>query len=108
MKLYVGNMSYSTSESELNDVFAQFGTVDSVNVITDRDTNRPKGFAFVEMGNNAEAQAAIEGLNGKSIGGRALVVNEAKPREDRPARSGGNGGSRGGFGGGNRGGGSRW
>jgi len=106
MKLYVGNMSYSTSETELNDAFAQFGTVSSVNVITDRDTNRPKGFAFVEMSNNAEAQAAIEGLNGKSLGGRAIVVNEAKPREDRPARTGGNGGSRGGFGGGNRGG--RW
>jgi len=108
MKLYVGNMSYSTSETELNDAFAQYGTVSSVNVITDRDTNRPKGFAFVEMSNNAEAQAAIEGLNGKSIGGRAIVVNEAKPREDRPARTGG---SSSGFGGGNRGGnrgGGRW
>lgn len=101
MKLYVGNLSFSATESEVKDAFSRFGTVDTVNLITDRETGRAKGFGFVEMGNNAEAQAAIEGLNGTSLGNRALVVNEARPREERPARGG-----FGGFGGGR--GGRRW
>lgn len=100
MKLYVGNLSFSATEAEIKDAFSAFGTVDTVSLITDRDTGRAKGFGFVEMSNAGEAQAAIEGLNGKQLGGRAIVVNEARPKEDRPARSGG-------FGGGNRGGG-RW
>lgn len=115
MKLYVGNMSYSTSEADLKEAFGAFGTVDSVNIITDRDSGRPKGFAFVEMNNDDEAKAALEALNGKEIGGRTLVVNEARPREDRPARTGGFGGgsrSGGSSGGSSRGGasrgGSRW
>ncbi len=95
MKLYVGNLSFSATESEVKDAFSRFGTVDTVNLITDRETGRAKGFGFVEMGNDAEAQAAIEGLNGTSMGNRALVVNEARPREERPAR-GGFGGGRGG------------
>lgn len=103
MKLYVGNLSFSTTEAGVKNAFSEFGTVDTVNLITDRDTGRAKGFGFVEMGNTSEAQAAIEGLNGKQLDGRAIVVNEARPKEDRPARDGG------GFGG-NRGGsrGGRW
>ncbi len=101
MKLYVGNLSFSSSEADVRDAFSAFGTVDSVSLITDRDTGRAKGFGFVEMSNAGEAKAAIEGLNGKKLGDRAIVVNEARPKEDRPAR--------GGFGGGgNRGGGNRW
>ncbi len=91
-KLYVGNLSYSVSDSELESMFAQFGQVDSARVISDRDSGRSKGFGFVEMANDNEAQAAIEGLNGKDSNGRALTVNEAKPLEPR--------GDRGGFGGG--------
>lgn len=94
MKLYVGNLSFSTSESELKDAFSAFGTVDSVSVVTDRDTGRSKGFGFVEMNNDGEAKAAMESLNGKEVGGRALRVNEARPKEDRPARSGFGGGKR--------------
>ena len=98
-KLYVGNLTYNVNESDLEALFSQFGTVQSAQVIVDRDTNRSKGFAFVEMGSDAEAQAAIEGLNGRDYGGRNLTVNEAKPRE--PRSGGGYGGGRsGGYGGG--------
>lgn len=84
MNIYVGNMSYSVSESSLRTTFEKYGEVDSVNVITDRDTGRPKGFAFVEMKNDAQARAAIDGLNGIELEGRNLTVNEAKPRAPRP------------------------
>ncbi len=97
-KLYVGNLAYSVRDENLNDAFAQFGTVTSAKVMMDRDTGRSKGFGFVEMGSDAEAQAAINGMNGQSLDGRAVVVNEARPREDRPG--GGGGGFRGGYGGG--------
>ena len=97
-KLYVGNLSYNTNGSDLEQLFAQHGTVQSAEVIQDRDTGRSKGFGFVQMGTDEEAQAAIAALNGQDHDGRALTVNEAKPREDRP-RSGG-GGGRGGYGGG--------
>ena len=103
-KLYVGNLSYDVDSSALEQLFASHGTVQSAQIITDRDTGRSKGFGFVEMGSDAEAQAAIAALNGQEHGGRALTVNEAKPREDRP-RGGGGGGSRGGYGGGGGGGG---
>ena len=94
-KLYVGNLSYGTTDSTLEQLFAEFGTVQSAQVIMDRDTGRSKGFGFVEMGSDQEAQAAIAAMNGKEVDGRALTVNEAKPKEDR-----GGGGGRGGFGGG--------
>ena len=84
MNIYVGNMSYSVSESSLRTTFEKYGEVDSVNVITDRDTGRPKGFAFVEMKNDAQARSAIDGLNGIELEGRNLTVNEAKPRAPRP------------------------
>ena len=93
MKLYVGNMSFDTSESEVRKAFEAHGQVDSVTIIMDRDTGRPKGFGFVEMSNDAEAKKAIEGLNGKDFMGRTLNVNEARPRADGP-RGGGSGGSR--------------
>ena len=96
-KLYVGNLSYDVTDETLRQLFASYGTVGSAQVIMDRDTNRSKGFGFVEMGSDAEAQAAIAALDGKDNNGRALKVNEAKPREDR---GGGGGGGRGGFGGG--------
>jgi RNA recognition motif-containing protein len=92
-KLYVGNLSYETKDSDLDTLFAAHGTVQSAQVIMDRDTGRSKGFGFVEMGSDSEAQAAIQALNGKDVGGRSLTVNEARPREDR------GGGGRGGFGG---------
>jgi len=98
-KLYVGNLAYSIRDDDLQQSFSQFGTVTSAKVMMDRDTGRSKGFGFVEMGSDAEAQSAINGMNGQSLQGRALVVNEARPREDRPGGFGG-GGSRGGFGGG--------
>ncbi|NRF65909.1 RNA-binding protein [Aquincola sp. S2] len=101
-KLYVGNLAYSVRDDNLQQQFAAFGTVASAKVMMDRDTGRSKGFGFVEMGSDAEAQAAIRGMNGKSVDGRALVVNEARPKEDRP---GGGGGFGGGGGGGRRGGG---
>jgi RNA recognition motif-containing protein len=104
-KLYVGNLSYNTSASELEQLFGQHGTVAEATIINDRDTGRSKGFGFVTMGGDGEAQAAIAALNGQQLDGRALTVNEAKPREDRP-RSGG-GGGRGGYGGGGRSGGGR-
>jgi RNA recognition motif-containing protein len=87
MNLYVGNLSFSTTEQELEAVFSEFGTVDSIKVINDRDTGRSKGFAFVEMNNNQEAKAAMADINDKEIDGRNLKVNEAKPREDRSSRS---------------------
>ena len=94
-KLYVGNLTYNVNESDLEALFSPFGSVQSAQVIVDRDTNRSKGFAFVEMGSDAEAQAAIQGLNDQEHDGRRLTVNEAKPREER-----GGGGGRGGYGGG--------
>jgi RNA recognition motif-containing protein len=102
-KLYVGNLSYNTTSSDLETLFAEHGTVQSAEVIADRDTGRSKGFGFVQLGSDAEAQAAIAALNGKEHDGRALTVNEAKPREERP-RGGGGGGGYGGGGGGGRGG----
>ncbi|MBN1288648.1 MAG: RNA-binding protein [Actinobacteria bacterium] len=87
MKIYAGNLSYSTTSEDLMAAFGQFGTVDSADVITDRNTGRSKGFGFVEMDNVDEAKAAIEGLNGKDIDGRNVNVNEARPREERPQRS---------------------
>jgi RNA recognition motif-containing protein len=104
-KLYVGNLPYSMTSEDLSEKFGEFGTVMSSKVITDRDTGRSKGFGFVEMGSDSEAQAAIDKLNGSDMGGRPLKVNEAKPQERRPA-GGGGGGGRGGYGGG--GGGGRW
>ena len=85
MNIYVGNMSYDVTDSQLRETFEEFGSVDSVNIITDRDTGRPKGFAFVEMKDDGEARAAIEKLNGMDLAGRNLKVNEAKPRTQRPA-----------------------
>ena len=111
MKLYVGNLAFQTSSSDLQELFSQAGTVESASVVEDRDTGRSRGFGFVEMATREEGEAAIQQLNGKEVGGRALNVNEAKPREDRGGSRGGGGGGRGGFGGGgNRGGGggSRW
>ena len=106
-KLYVGNLSYNATGSDLQQLFEQHGQVSSAEVIADRDTGRSKGFGFVQMGSDAEAQAAIAALNGKEFDGRALTVNEAKPREDRPRGGGGGGGGRGGYGGGGGGGGGR-
>ena len=101
-KLYVGNLSYDTTSADLEQLLGQHGTVQSAEVIQDRDTNRSKGFGFVQMGSDTEAKAAIAALNGQQQDGRALTVNEAKPREDR---GGGGGGGRGGYGGGGGGGG---
>jgi len=103
-KLYVGNLAYSVRDDSLQAAFAQFGTVTSAKVMMDRETGRSKGFGFVEMGSDAEAQAAINGMNGQALDGRPLVVNEARPREERPGGFGG-GGSRSGGGGGGYGGG---
>jgi RNA recognition motif-containing protein len=99
-KLYVGNLSFETGNSELEKLFEPFGTVQSAQIIVDRDSGRSKGFGFVEMGSDQEAQAAIAGLSGKQVDGRSLTVNEAKPREDRGGRGGS--GGRGGYGGGGR------
>ncbi len=118
-KLYVGNLAYSVRDDALQESFGQFGTVVSAKVMMDRETGRSKGFGFVEMGSDAEAQAAINGMNGQPLEGRPLVVNEARPREERPGgfsgaprspyggggRSGGGGGGGGGYGGGGSGGG---
>ncbi len=106
-KLYVGNLPYSVRDSDLEQSFGQFGTVTSAKVMMERDTGRSKGFGFVEMGSDAEAQAAIEGMNGAPLGGRSLVVNEARPMEARPPRTGGGGYGGGGGGGGGYGGGGR-
>jgi len=114
MRIYVGNLPFSTNEQELRSLFEQHGAVTSASVVSDRDTGRSRGFGFVEMADAAQANAAIAALNGFSIGGRALVVNEARPREERGGfrsgggggfRSGGGGGGRGGYGGGGGGGG---
>ena len=104
-KLYVGNLAYAVRDDELQQAFAQFGTVASAKVMMDRETGRSKGFGFVEMGSDAEAQAAINGMNGQPLEGRAVVVNEARPREERPGGYGGRGGYGGGGGGGYGGGG---
>ena len=104
-KLYVGNLPYSVRDEDLQQSFSQFGSVTSAKVMMERDTGRSKGFGFVEMGSDAEAQAAINGMNGQSLGGRSVVVNEARPMEARPPRSfGGGGGGGGGYGGGGGGG----
>jgi RNA recognition motif-containing protein len=108
MKLYVGNISFNTTNQDLNDLFGAFGTVQSSNIIEDRETGRSRGFGFVEMSSQAEGQAAIAEMNGKEIDGRTLKVNEAKPQGDR---NGGGGRGRGGYDGGGRGGyggNSRW
>ncbi len=99
-KLYVGNLPYSFRDEDLQQAFAAHGTVSSAKVMMERDTGRSKGFGFVEMGSDAEAKAAIEGLNGQQFGGRGLVVNEARPMEPRAPRTGGFGGGGGGYGGG--------
>jgi RNA recognition motif-containing protein len=107
-KLYVGNLSYNIRDDDLQQAFAQYGTVSSAKVMMDRDTGRSKGFGFVEMGSDPEAQAAINGMNGQALDGRAIVVNEARPREERPGgygNRGGYGGGGGGYGGGGRSGG---
>jgi RNA recognition motif-containing protein len=115
MKLYVGNLAFQTSSEDLQQLFAEVGTVESASVVEDRETGRSRGFGFVEMSSNEEGQKAIEQFNGKEVNGRSLNVNEAKPREDRGGRGGGgrggyggggNGGGRGGYGGG--GGGNRY
>ena len=89
--IYVGNLSFDVSDAGLQEAFAAFGAVDKANVVTDRMTGRSRGFGFVEMGNDEEATAAIEGLNGSELGGRTITVNVAKPREDRPRGGGGSG-----------------
>lgn len=107
MKIYVGNLSFQTSSEDLQQLFSQAGTVESANVIEDRETGRSRGFGFVEMSSKEEGNAAIQQFNGHEVGGRALNVNEAKPREDRGGSRGGfggrgNGGGRGGYGGSSR------
>ena len=108
-KLYCGNLSYNVASSDLDQIFGEYGTVQSAEVIMDRDTGRSKGFGFVEMGSDEEAQAAIAGVNGTEHDGRTLTVNEARPRENRTGGGGGGGGGggRGGYGGGGGGGGGR-
>jgi len=93
-RLYVGNLPYSFRDDDMHQAFSAYGNIASAKVMMERDTGRSKGFGFVEMSSDAEAQAAIEGLHGQSVGGRALVVNEARPLEPRPPRSGGFGGER--------------
>ncbi|MBI2804696.1 MAG: RNA-binding protein [Planctomycetes bacterium] len=107
-KLYVGNLAYGVSDADLETMFAPHGTVQSAQVIMDRDTGRSKGFGFVEMGSSQEAQAAIAALNGKEVDGRKLTVNEARPREERRPGGGGGGGGGGGRGGYGGGGGKRY
>jgi RNA recognition motif-containing protein len=106
-KLFVGNLSFDTTENDLQDTFAAFGTVTEANLMIDRTTNRSRGFGFVTMSTAEEAQKAIESMNGKDMGGRALTVNVARPREERPAGGGGRREYGGGGGGGSRGGGGR-
>jgi cold-inducible RNA-binding protein len=111
-RLFVGNLSYNTTEMELRDAFGQLGTVADAKIVMDRDTGRPRGFAFVEMSSDEEAQNAIQQLNGRELDGRAIVVNEAQERSGGGGRGGGGGGRGGGGGGGGRGGGGggrgRW
>ncbi|GHT44782.1 hypothetical protein FACS189454_03060 [Planctomycetales bacterium] len=105
MKIYVGNLAYRTSEDEIRQAFERYGTVDSVDIISDHETGRSKGFGFVEMQSDGEANAAIEALDGANLGERTLKVNEARPKAPREERGGGGGGGgRGGYGGGGRGG----
>ncbi|MBG6073029.1 MULTISPECIES: RNA-binding protein [unclassified Polaromonas] len=104
-KLYVGNLPYTVRDEDLQQSFGEFGSITSAKVMMERDTGRSKGFGFVEMGSDAEAQAAIAGMNGQSLGGRSITVNEARPMEARPPRTGGFGGGGGGYGGGDRSGG---
>lgn len=92
--IYVGNLSFDTTEDELRQAFSAFGAVASVSIVKDRETGRPRGFAFVEMPDSAQASQAISGLNLRELGGRSITVNEARPREDRPRRGGGGGGRR--------------
>lgn len=94
MKMYVGNLAFSTTDDELQTAFSEFGAVASATVISDRETGRSKGFGFVEMNNDEEAKAAMSALDGKAFGGRNIKVNEARPKEDRPARGGSRGGNR--------------
>lgn len=112
MKIYVGNLPYEYTDTELNAAFSAHGKVDSAQIVTDRYTGRSRGFGFVEMSNGAEAEAAIKALNGKDFKGRPLTVNEARPREERGGQGGGRGGNGGGGGGksfgGGGGGGKRW
>lgn len=103
-KLFIGSLAWATNDDSLKDLFSTVGTVVSASVIMDRETNRSKGFGFVEMSSDDEAKAAVEQLNGKDLDGRAIVVNEARPREERPRGGGGGGGGYGGGGGGDRGG----
>jgi len=107
-KLYVGNLTYATTDSQLEQLFSEHGRVRSAQVVMDRETGRSKGFGFVEMSSDQEAQAAIQALDGKDVEGRALKVNEARPREDRGGGGGGGGGGRGGYGGGGGGGRGRY
>jgi len=106
-KIYVGNLPYTATDADLKNLFAEYGAIDSVFLPIDKMSGRPRGFGFVEMSSDTEAQAAIEGLNGKEYEGRKLMVNEARPLADRPPRRSFGGGSRGGFGGGGYGGGGR-
>jgi len=99
-KLYVGNLPYTVRDEDLQQAFGEFGAITSAKVMMERDTGRSKGFGFVERGSDAEAQAAIAGMNGQSLGGRSITVNEARPMEARPPRTGGFGGGGGGYGGG--------
>jgi RNA recognition motif-containing protein len=107
LNIYVGNLSFDTSESDLQAAFTPFGAVSTARIATDRDTGRARGFGFVEMADQTEARAAIASLNGKELQGRTLTVNEARPREERGG-GGGGGGNRGGYSGGGGGGGNRW
>ncbi len=106
--IFVGNLSYGTNEDSLRSMFESYGTVDRVNIVTDRETGQARGFAFVEMSNDSEGESAIRGLNGKDVDGRTLNINEARPKAERSGGGGGGGGYRGGRGGGGGGGGSRW
>jgi RNA recognition motif-containing protein len=102
--IYVGNLSFDATEDQVRSMFEQYGAVDRVSIVTDRDTGQPRGFAFVEMTDDDAAGKAMEALNGTNLGGRNLTVNEARPKADRPRGGGGGGGGRGGFGGGGGGG----
>jgi cold-inducible RNA-binding protein len=106
--IFVGNLSFGTTEDSLRTLFEQYGTVDRVNIVTDRDTGQARGFAFVEMASDSEGDAAINGLSGRDLDGRSLTVNEARPKADRGSGGGGGGFRRSGGGGGGRGGNSRW